>query len=1018
MKRWLVVLMIFSVYQAVAQVSEKYSSEYANFYRAEELFQKQQFAAARIEFRNFLNEWQKPNDPFYVKARYYEGISALELFNNDAVQLLTDFNKNYPESIYKHEISFRLGKYFYQKKDYKEALVWLNLLRVQDVESENKEEYLFKLGYANFQEQHFVEARSAFHDVKDGVSQYATPGLYYFSHINYMDKSYQIALDGFLKLQSTESFAKVSPYYIAQIYYLQGKYKEVTEYAPTILDTTNIFTKNDMNHLIGDAFYRVGKFDEAVPYLQEYYEKSNTTRNDDYALGYSYYKSGQYEKAVKLFDKVTREKDSLAQASYYHIGECYLKLNKLVYARSAFEAAAKTEGDPMLQEDALYNYAVLSYKLDINPYDEAVLALEEYLKKYPNSSRKSDVNQYLVNVYTSTNNYEKALASLDKISNKDTKLKNAYQLVAFNQGVQFFQRADFQKAIKSFELSEKYPVEPAITVKSKFWIADANFRLNNTDQAIKLFREVVALPSAGELKSDAYYNLGYAYLKKQDVELAIEAFRMYCQSSVSNKNKLADGFMRAADGYYMTKQNENAIRYYQSALDLHAGFEDQALYYMAKTYGFSDNIGDKIKHLLDIINNYKNSKYILQSVYEVALSYKAIADLDKAKRYFEQVIADYPNSDLVVNSRIEIADIYYKKWEYAKAEADYKQILEAHGEDRGVCEKAVRGLVDVYAALKQPEKATDLAGQYACANISKEEQEGLFYSPAIEAYRDSSYATAIPLLEKYLEKFPAGKYNVDAHYYLAFSYESRGNKEKAIEMYKKLLELPNNSYTEIASSKVSQHYYNNGDFEAAIPYYERLEKTSSKPAVLFNAKLGLMRCNYQIENWTNAAVYAKAVLQSSQVTNSIKLEAEYANGMSNYYLNNFDLALPSLEWITKNTTTVWAAEAKFSMAEMAFKQQNYTKSDAEIRSLLKMKPTYNYWVAKGLVLQTRVLMAQDDLFQAEQTLKSVIDHYPDQEDGVLAEANELWDELMQLKNPPKAVEKEQETVIEVKEGEN
>jgi tetratricopeptide (TPR) repeat protein len=52
-----------------------------------------------------------------------------------------------------------------------------------------------------------------------------------------------------------------------------------------------------------------------------------------------------------------------------------------------------------------------------------------------------------------------------------------------------------------------------------------------------------------------------------------------------------------------------------------------------------------------------------------------------------------------------IADIYYKKWEYAKAEADYKQILEANGEDRGVCEKAVRGLVDVYAALKQPEKA-------------------------------------------------------------------------------------------------------------------------------------------------------------------------------------------------------------------------------------------------------------------------------------------------------------------------
>ncbi len=137
-----------------------------------------------------------------------------------------------------------------------------------------------------------------------------------------------------------------------------------------------------------------------------------------------------------------------------------------------------------------------------------------------------------------------------------------------------------------------------------------------------------------------------------------------------------------------------------------------------------------------------------------------------------------------------------------------------------------------------------------------------------------------------------------------------------------------------------------------------------------------------------------------------------------FYLNNFDLARPSLEWVIKNTTTVWAAEAKYSLAESAFKMQELDKADGEIRALLKMKPAYNYWVAKGLILQTRVLIGKDDLFQAEQTLKSVIDNYPDKEDGILSEANELWDELMQLKNPPKAVEKEQETVIEVKEGGN
>lgn len=1003
-----------------SQTSEKYNSDYENYYRGEELFAKEQYAAARIEFKNFIVGLNKPNDLLYIKALYYEGVSALELYNNDAVPLLEDFNRNYPESIFKNDIYFRLGKYFYQKKDFSEALVWFNQLKSHDVEAEDQEEYFFKLGYANFQEKKYLEARSAFHEVKDGVSQYASPGLYYYSHIAYMDKSYQTALDGFLKLQGNENFASVVPYYIAQIYYLQGNYEEVTIYAPKIIDSANVINQNDLNHLIGDSYFRTGKFDEAVPYLEKYNEKSNTTRDDDYQLGFAYYKSKTFDKAIKMFDKVAREKDSLGQVSFYHIGESYLKLQNLISARSAFEAAAMINMDKKVQEDALYNYAVLSYKLDLNPYDEAVIALEQYLTQYPNSSRKNDINQYLVNVYTSTNNYAKALASLDKLPNKDVKLKTAYQLVAFNQGVEMFQRAEYKQSIKSFELVEKYPVDPIITGKAKFWMADANFRLNEMDKSIKGYKDFLALPAthAPELKADAYYNIGYAFLKKQDLQQSIESFRIYCQSNVKNKNKLADACMRVADGYFITSQNENAIKYYQDALNLNSGFEDQALFYMAKTYGFSGKEDTKITHLLDIINNYKNSKYIISSVYEVALSYKAKSDYDKSLRYFNQIVSDYPNSELLVSSKIEIADIYYKKWDYSRAELDYKQILTEYGSDRAVCEKCVRGLVDVYTALKQPENASQLASDYACANISIEEQEGLFFTPAIEAYKDSLYSAAIPQFEKYLERFPTGQYSTEAMFFLSNSYFATGNIEKAIEGYIKTIERPNNSYIEFSASRVAQHFYNDGAFENAIKYYEILEKSSSKSAVIFKAKLGLMRCNFLIENWASAANYAKAVLVNSQINNTLKLEAEYAAGMSNFYLNNYSDAIPSLEWIVKNTTTVMASEAKYSLAEISFKDQNYVKSDSQIRELLKMKPSYNFWVAKSLILQSRILIVQGDLFQAEQTLKSVIDHYQIPDDGILSEANVLWDELMQLKNQPKSVEEEEEIVIDVNEGGN
>jgi hypothetical protein len=98
---------------------------------------------------------------------------------------------------------------------------------------------------------------------------------------------------------------------------------------------------------------------------------------------------------------------------------------------------------------------------------------------------------------------------------------------------------------------------------------------------------------------------------------------------------------------------------------------------------------------------------------------------------------------------------------------------------------------------------------------------------------------------------------------------------------------------------------------------------------------------------------------------------------------------------------------------MHYKQQQFSDAEAEINKLLKMKPSFNYWVAKGMILKSRVYVSQDKLFDAESNLKSVIDHYPISDDGVLDEANALWSELMQLKDQPKSIEEEGETTIEI-----
>ncbi|MFN5633317.1 MAG: tetratricopeptide repeat protein [Flavobacteriia bacterium] len=1016
MTRLLIILGLCVNITVFAQTSEKYNSEYAGFYRAEELYEKEQFAAARMEFRAFIDQLGKPNDPMYVKARYYEGISALELSNNDAVALLEKFNADYPESIYHKEIFFRLGKFFYHKSDFNEALIWFNKLSVKDVSTDNQSEFLFKLGYANFQEKNYDAARSAFHDIKDDSTQYSTPALYFYSHIAYMNEGYPVAEKGFLTLMKTTQFSSIAPYYLAQIYYLQREYEKVIDIAPSVMDTSKVFNQNDMNHLVGDSYYRLNKFSEAVPYLEAYNKNAQTTRDDDYQLGYACYRSGLYDKAARMFDRVANgKKDSLAQVALYHTAESRMKQNNLASARSAFGAAAAINVDPKIQEDALYNFAVLSYKLDINPFNDAVEAFESFLTEFPDSKRRDEVNQYLVNVYSSTNNYAKALESLDKLPNKDSRLKTVYQLVAFNYGVDYFQKGDLKSALTMFERVNQYPVDAAISAKARFWASDAHFRLDDMDKAIKGYREFISMPAAQSsgLKADAYYNMGYAYLKKNDITQSTDAFRIYCQSSVKDKRKLSDAYMRVGDGYFATKQDELAVKSYQEVVRLASGYEDQALFYMARAYGYMGNDDLKAARLLDILSNHKDSKYTLKSLYDVALTYKSKEQFDKAEMYLKRIMDEYPNSDLVVDCRIERADIHFKKHDFRQSELEYKQILTEHGEDRTVCEKSVRGLMDIYAALRQPEKVSDIATQYSCANISIEEQEGLYYSPAVEAYKDSLFAESIPLFKKYLDKFPAGRFSVDAKFFLGNSYFSLNDKENAVKAYAECLEGPNNSYTEYAASRAAQIYYNSERYVEAIPFYERVESISSKPSTVFSARLGLMRSYFITEIWSKAYDKATLVLENTGINNTIRLEGEYVAGVSSYEVKNYDLALPHFDWLVKNTTTATAAEAKYLIAEIHYAKQDYVNSDKTIRELLKMKPSYNYWTAKALILQSRVQMATDDLFQAERTLNSVINHYKTKDDGILNEANLLMQEIQQLKNQPKIVTPEGETIIEM-----
>lgn len=1012
----LILLLFFSVQSLFAQQSDRYTGDYTRYHTAEDLYEKQKYSAAQQEFNLFMNELADANDPFYIKAKYYHALCALYLFHADAEKLLLGFLAEYPESIYRMDIYFELGKHYYRKRDYKKTISWLSKVDPYELKDEQKGEYYFKLGYANFQEDDYKAARNAFYEIINADTEYYGPALYYYSHIAYTEKSYQTALEGFLKLEHEPSFVETVPYYIAQIYYLQGRFDELIAYAPSILDSVD--TKNSIviEQLVGDAFYQQGKYDEAVPFLESYNRKSATTRDDDYQLGYAYFKSDDYINAVKMFDKVAKTKDELGQISLYHIGECYLKLDNLYYARNAFELASTMPFDAQVEEDALYNYAVLCYKLDFNPFNDAVEAFNLYLTRYPKSARNQDIHEYLVNIYTTMKNYPAALASLDKIENKDFKLKVAYQIMAYNYGVELFQNNELDKSVEYFKLTKKFPLDPRLNALSLYWIAEVYYRKKEFPKAIAAYRQFVEEPGAFGLEqhNDAYYNIGYCYYNQADYFNAATAFRTFTQSTNETaRDKVADAYLRIGDCYFIQKpaDDNNAILFYQKAIDVGAGQVDYAKYQIGLSYGFLSKYPEKISIMMDIVNNHRGSVFIVPALYEVAETYRITEDHFNAKRYYNQLLSDYPTHNYAVDAMFQLGVIHHTNKEFQTAETYYLRVVNEYPNSTRYKE-ALERLGDLYSAMGQPEKYFALLNDHNI-QLDEAEQDEKYFLSAMRQFEDSAYSAAITGFENYLKTFTRPQKELEANYYLGTSYYRTGNKDAAVSAYKKVLNKPTSLYTESAALVVSKHEYDLKNYDAALDAYKKLEISSSYPQNRLTAKIGLMRCYTFRGELDFAKPYAQDIIRDSLSLDNVKIEANYVIGKAEFEDGNFDGALDYLLYVSFNSTAAIGAESHYLIAYIYHLQQDYSSSETEVRSIVKKRSSYSYWVAKALILQAKNSMAIEDYVQAEYTINSVLDNYKNQNDGILEEARVVKEELMNRKNQQKSIQIEDGGTIEI-----
>ncbi len=999
----MIAFLFMAVTAALAQKTILADNEDVDYRTGLDLFMKEQYGASQMHFDKAVEDYGSSKTVLKSNAIYYAAVCAIELLNSDAEQRMTRFLADYPESQHANHGKFFLGKHFYRNRNYRKSIEWFEAVNRAELNWTDQEELFFHLGYSYFMRNETDKASTMFYAIKDRGGRYASPATYYYAHIAYTNNHLETALQGFLKLTNDETFSPLAPYYIVQIYYLQRKYDQVIAMGPGLLQTATSRRVPEINRLIGESYYRLRNYRDAIPFFENYMEKArDISREDRYQLGYSYYRTEQFDKAAREFEHIVGREDLLSQNTSYHLADCYLKTGDKQKARVAFANAARLDFDTTIKEDALFNYSVMTYELSYTPFNEAISGFNQFIELYPKSRRIDEAYAYLVNAYLNTRNYRDALLSLNKIRNKTPEIRKAYQRVAFYRGLELYSNLRFEDAVDMMNMSLQYAqFNPAIAAQAHYWKAEAYYRLDDFVEAIKTYNRFLLTQGAFGLDEYnlAHYNMGYSYFKLKDYQNALSWFRKYNSLTREAKTRIVgDALNRIADCFFITTDYATAIDYYDRAIRNGQSDVDYAFFQKGFSLGLQNKKNEKIQVLAEMIRRFPNSSYMPDALYELGRTYLDTGSLDQAYAQYKRIVDQHPTSNALRGALLQMGLIHYNRNQNREALDLYKKIV-AQYPGTSEARSALAGIRNIYVDINDVDgylAYTRTLGDFA--NVTVSEQDSLTYTAAENVYMSGDCAAAKEHFRRYIERFSSGSFILNSHYYKADCHYRLNEYHEALESFGFVTSRPKSMFTEQALLAAAIINYRLGNYMAALDNYNKLEINADLRPNQMEARIGQMRCHYFLQNHAATIESVKKVLETDKIPAEIIREATFYNGKSYIALGQLDNALDAFRKVAVEVTSKEGAESKFRIAEIYFRKNLDKRAEDEVFSLVSMNTPHQYWMASAFILLADIYSKAGDDFQAKATLQSILDHYDQMEDGIIETTRRKLSDILRKEN--------------------
>lgn len=1000
------IIIILLKYSLIAQTNTQNLYETNNIKQGIELFKEEKYIESFQILNNVYNNFVDKNDYtnlHFTECVYYYIMAGITCNQPVVFPLIHIFLENNISQTYNDRLRYKMGNYYYSNNNYKEALNYYGNLKKSNLTNKEILILTFQLGYIYYNLEDYDNAIKKFNIVVQiEGNEFYYDANYFAGLIEIKKNNFNKALNFLKKANETNNFSDILPYYFATIYYNQGNYDAaLKETLKAINNYQNPYYK-ELNYLLAQIYFEKKMYIESL----KYFEKTNQLKlpiSNFNLFRYSIclFENKKYDQSIQILNKLKNNNDTIQNEVLFLMANIYLIQGNKEFAKNCFiQYVSNNTYTEKSNKVLLATFNIIKLMVDLNEFYTAIQAIKNFEKQNPHSIYSDDIAELYTLCLTNTNDYEEAYLHYKKLNKPTLINQKSYCTLLYGLAITRLNKHQYDSALPFLnKLIEINTIQNKFLFKAYYWKATILYKNENYNEAIVYLKKIVNKADNEILfMQQVNYNIGYNYLKLQNYKEALHYLNLVKLNNIQNFSELEkDAYTKMGDCYYMLKDFKEAKNTYNTILKYKWDNTDYILFQKAILAGTEKNVSEKITLLNQILIDYTTSNLKTIILLELAQTYIINEEFERAIQPLKTILNIEKNNDFYIKCLYNLGIVYYNINNSETAISYFKELINKFPNSIESTE-VIEIIRKIYIDQNKPEEFISFMSQNN-RPISVDEQDNLLYQIALDKKEDNQLDEAIQSFKKYIH-FSSPQKLIDAYFEIAQLYQKNKNTDSAIVYFEKLTNQHYNNYYIKSNQIVGNYYFDKKLYFKAFKYYNNLYILKSDFENTQEAISKILEIFIQTATWDTAQYYAKIfVNENNNLTIENKQKINYILGI--YAFNNHDTteAINQFQQLVENNSYTYSPIASYYLALILFQQLKYQDAENLAQNLIKKYTYSSFWIIKSYLLLGDIYFAQNDLFNAQATFKSIVDN--SNSEKLKQEAQEKLNQVLKLKKMQK-----------------